>query len=187
MPPIGGRRICNWSKKSSASATQRASARPAASRLREFSICPRVVSQGDLHEQSACPYGRECRVGYAAERSDAELDSTMAYHEQGTAGSLHLTEYNYLPDAKFDLHAHDQAEIIYVLAGTLLFGARELGRGSSVFIAEHTLYEFAAGPQGLRMLVFMADGRVKYFGKDDFLRQQAAKKIVLAEIFHASV
>ncbi len=112
----------------------------------------------------------------AAERSDAELDSTMAYHEQGTAGSLHLTEYNYLPDAKFDLHAHDQAEIIYVLAGTLLFGARELGRGSSVFIAEHTLYEFAAGPQGLRMLVFMADGRVKYFGKDDFLRQQAAKK-----------
>src|SRR5258705_8567740 len=34
------------------------------------------------------------------------------------------------------------------LAGTLLFGARELGRGSSVFIAEHTLYEFAAGPQG---------------------------------------
>ena len=44
----------------------------------------------------------------AAERSDAELDSTMAYHEQGTAGSLHLTEYNYLPHAKFDLHAHDQ-------------------------------------------------------------------------------
>ena len=112
----------------------------------------------------------------AAERSDAELDSTMAYHEQGTGGSLHLTEYNYLPQAKFDLHAHDQAEIIYVLEGTLLFGARELARGSSVFIAEHTLYEFAAGPQGLRMLVFMADGRVKYFGKEDFLRLQAARE-----------
>ena len=112
----------------------------------------------------------------AAERSDAELDSTMAYHEQGTAGSLHLTEYNYLPHAKFDLHAHDQAEIIYVLEGTLLFGTRELGRGSSVFIADHTLYEFAAGPAGLRMLVFMPDGRVKYFGKEDFLRLQAAKK-----------
>jgi quercetin dioxygenase-like cupin family protein len=111
----------------------------------------------------------------AAERSDAELDSTMAYHEAGTGGSLHLTEYNYLPNAKFDLHAHDQAEIIYVLEGTLVFGARELGLGSSVFIAEHTLYGFAAGPQGLRMLVFMADGRVKYFGKEDFLRLQAAK------------
>jgi quercetin dioxygenase-like cupin family protein len=112
----------------------------------------------------------------AAERSDAELDSTMAYHEQGTGGSLHLTEYNYLPHAKFDLHAHDQPEIIYVLEGTLLFGTRELGRGASVFIADHTLYEFAAGPAGLRMLVFMPDGRVKYFGKEDFLRLQAAKK-----------
>ena len=112
----------------------------------------------------------------AAQRSDAELDSTMAYHEQGTAGSLHLTEYRYLPHAKFDLHAHDQAEIIYVLEGTLLFGTRELVRGSSVFIADHTLYEFAAGPKGLRMLVFMPDGRVKYFGKEDFLRMQAAKK-----------
>jgi quercetin dioxygenase-like cupin family protein len=112
----------------------------------------------------------------AADRSDAELDSTMAYHEQGTGGSLHLTEYKYLPHAKFDLHAHDQAEIIYVLEGVLLFGTRELGPGSSVFISEHTLYDFAAGPQGLRMLVFMPDGRVKYFGKEDFLRLQAAKK-----------
>jgi quercetin dioxygenase-like cupin family protein len=112
----------------------------------------------------------------AAERSDAELDSTMAYHEQGTGGSLHLTEYNYLPHARFDLHAHDQPEIIYVLDGTLLLGTRELGRGASVFIADHTLYEFAAGPEGLRMLVFMPDGRVKYFGKEDFLRLQPAKK-----------
>ena len=116
----------------------------------------------------------------AAERSDAELDSTMAYHEQGTAGSLHLTEYNYLPHAKFDLHAHDQAEIIYVLEGTLVFGARALGRGSSVFIAAHTLYEFAAGAEGLRMLVFMPDGRVKYFGKEDFLRLQAGDSATVA-------
>ena len=117
----------------------------------------------------------------AAALSDAELDSTMAHHEEGAGGSLHLTEYNYLPHAKFDLHAHDQAEIIYVLEGTLLFGTRELGRGSSVFIAEHTLYGFAAGPQGLRALIFMADGRVKYFGKEDFLRLQTAKQLATVE------
>jgi quercetin dioxygenase-like cupin family protein len=104
----------------------------------------------------------------------------MTYHEEGTAGSLHLSEYNYLPHAKFDLHAHDQAEIIYVLDGTLLFGKRELGRGSSVFIAAHTLYEFAAGPGGLRMLVFMPDGRVKYFGKEDFLRLQTGEPATIA-------
>ena|SRR5579859_3951383 len=111
----------------------------------------------------------------AAARSDAELDSTMAYLEKGTDGSLHLTEYNYLPHAKFDLHAHDQPEIIYVLEGTLLFGPQKLGPGSSVFIAAHTLYGFAAGPLGLRMLVFMPDGRVKYFGEEDFRRLQASK------------
>jgi hypothetical protein len=113
----------------------------------------------------------------AAALADAELDSTMAYHEAGTGGSLHLTEYNYLPHAKFDVHAHDQAEIIYVLEGTLLFGERELGRGSSVFIAEYTLYGFAAGAQGLRALIFMGDGRAKYFGKEDLLRLKAAKAL----------
>jgi len=55
-----------------------------------------------------------------------------------------------------------------------------LGRGSSVFIAAHTLYEFAAGPEGLRMLVFMPDGRVKYFGKEDFLRLQASAPATVA-------
>jgi quercetin dioxygenase-like cupin family protein len=111
----------------------------------------------------------------AAKLSDAELDSTMSWHEAGTDGSLHLTEYKYLPNANFDLHAHDLAEIIYVLEGSIIFGNRELGPGSSVFIDADTLYGFAAGDKGLRILIFMADGRVKFYGKEDFLRLRSEK------------
>jgi quercetin dioxygenase-like cupin family protein len=111
----------------------------------------------------------------AAERSDAELDSTMSWHEAGTDGSLHLTEYKYLPNANFDLHAHDLAEIIYVLEGSMIFGNRELGPGSSVYIGEDTLYGFAAGDKGLRILIFMGDGRAKFFSKDDYLRLRSEK------------
>jgi quercetin dioxygenase-like cupin family protein len=106
----------------------------------------------------------------AAKMTDAELDSTLSNHEPGTDGSLHLSEYRYLPNATFDLHAHDGAEIIYVLEGSMILGNRIVGPGSSVFIGDHTLYGFAAGEQGLRMLIFMADGKRKYFSKEEFLR-----------------
>lgn len=109
----------------------------------------------------------------AAKMSDAELDSVLSNHEPGTDGSLHLSEYRYLANATFDLHAHDRAEIIYVLEGTLILGNRRLGPGSSAFIDEYTLYGFTAGEQGGRILIFKADGRDKYFSKEDFLRIRA--------------
>jgi quercetin dioxygenase-like cupin family protein len=106
--------------------------------------------------------------------SDEELDSAMRTHEGGTDGSLHLSELDYHPGATFDLHAHDQDEIIYVVAGSMTLGNRTLGPGSSVYVAKDTLYGFAAGPEGLRILVFRPDGRVKYCSKDDYLRLRAA-------------
>jgi quercetin dioxygenase-like cupin family protein len=117
----------------------------------------------------------------AARMDDAELDSTMSWHEAGTDGSLHLTEYKYLANANFSLHAHDLAEIIYVLEGTMILGNRELGPGSSVYIGADTLYGFSAGDEGLRILIFMADGRAKFFSKDDYLRLRSEKAQVAAE------
>jgi quercetin dioxygenase-like cupin family protein len=117
----------------------------------------------------------------AEKMADAALDSEMSWHEAGTDGSLHLTEYKYRANANFDLHAHDLAEIIYVLEGSMIFGNRELGPGSSVYIGADTLYGFAAGDQGLRILIFMADGRAKYFSKDDYLRLRSEKEQIAAE------
>ena len=117
----------------------------------------------------------------AAKMTDAELDSTMSWDEAGTDGSLHLSEYKYLANANFNLHAHDLAEIIYVLEGSMIFGNRELGPGSSVYIGADTLYGFAAGEKGLRILIFMADGRAKFFSKDDYLRLRSEKERIAAE------
>lgn len=111
----------------------------------------------------------------AARRGDAEMDSTMSFTEAGSDGSLHMSEYDYRPNANFDLHAHDQAEIIYVLEGTMIFGNRQLGPGSSVYIGADTLYGFASGDEGLRILIFMADGRAKFFSKEDYLRLRAER------------
>lgn len=109
----------------------------------------------------------------ASDIADEELDSAMSWHETGSDGDLHLSELDYQPGAIFDLHAHDQDEIIYVLAGTMLLGNRTLRPGSSVYIAKDTLYGFAAGDDGLRILVFRSDGRVKYCSKEDYLRLRA--------------
>jgi quercetin dioxygenase-like cupin family protein len=106
----------------------------------------------------------------AKDIADEELDSSLSYHESGTDGSLHLSELDYQPGATFDLHAHDQDEIIYVLRGTMILGNRTLPAGSSVYIAKDTLYGFAAGEDGLRILVFRSDGRVKYCSKEDYIR-----------------
>ena len=109
----------------------------------------------------------------AKEIADEELDSSLAYHESGSDGDLHLSELDYRSGATFDLHAHDQDEIIYVVSGTMQLGNRTLGPGSSVYVAKDTLYGFAAGDDGLRILVFRSDGRVKYCSKDDYLRLRA--------------
>ena len=109
----------------------------------------------------------------AREISDEELDSSLSYHESGTDGSLHLSEFDYQPGASFDLHAHDQDEIIYVIGGSMLLGNRTLAPGSSVYIAKDTLYGFAAGEDGLRILVFRSDGRVKYCSREDYMRLRA--------------
>jgi quercetin dioxygenase-like cupin family protein len=117
----------------------------------------------------------------AAQRGDAELDSTMSFTEAGTDGSLHMSEYDYQPNAHFDLHAHDQAEIIYVLEGTMILGNRELGPGSSVYIGADTLYGFSSGDDGLRILIFMADGRAKFFSKETYLRLRSERTLAAAQ------
>lgn len=98
----------------------------------------------------------------------AELDSAMTTHEQGADSSPHLEELRFLPGAEVKPHAHDMAEIIYVLEGSLHFGNRELEPGSSAYIGEDTLYSFKAGSKGARLLIFMASGNARYFSKDDF-------------------
>jgi uncharacterized cupin superfamily protein len=63
-------------------------------------------------------------------------------------------ELRYEPHAEIQIHAHDEDEIIYVLAGEMHLGNRVLCPGSTVAIAGKTFYGFKAGPTGLQFLNF---------------------------------
>lgn len=86
--------------------------------------------------------------------SESDLDARVAFHEPGGEASCQLFEVIYDPGAEVAVHRHDEDEIIYVVDGEMVLGARSLRPGSSVFIAGGTFYGFKAGPQGLRFLNF---------------------------------
>lgn len=86
--------------------------------------------------------------------AEGELGSRQAVHEWGSADSLQLFEVEFQPYAMVDVHAHDSEEIIYVVDGAIRLGKKLVGKGSSIFVTGNTLYSFAAGPEGLRILNF---------------------------------
>jgi quercetin dioxygenase-like cupin family protein len=117
-------------------------------------------------------YPPEMRAGL----DPAHAESAICTHEPGLDGSLHLQEYKFLPGASVSLHAHDLPEIIYVIEGLLKVGNRMMAPGSSIYVGAETLYSFAAGDEGCRLLIFMASGIYKYFDKDALKKREAEKR-----------
>jgi len=71
-----------------------------------------------------------------------------------------------------EVHAHDESEIIYVVAGEMKVGAHTLRAGSSVHIPARTLYSFTAGDEGLRFLNFRARRDMTYITKEELMRDR---------------
>lgn len=86
--------------------------------------------------------------------SESDLNARVAFHEPGSDATCQLFEVVYEPDAVVAVHRHDEDEILYVVDGEMMLGARRLMPGSSVFIAGGTYYGFKAGANGLRFLNF---------------------------------
>ena len=99
--------------------------------------------------------------------AQSELDSSMAFHEFGSANELQLAELDYVPGAEAVVHKHDDDEIIYVLRGEMHLGDHVLGPGSSVYIPGDTYYGFKAGPEGLRIVNFRARADVSFYLKGE--------------------
>lgn len=118
--------------------------------------------------------------GMRAGLDPAHAESAICTHEPGLDGSLHLQEYKFLAGASVSLHAHDLPEIIYVIEGSLKLGNRAMMPGSSIYVGEETLYSFAAGDEGCRLLIFMASGIYKYFDKDSLMKRDAERRAVVA-------
>lgn len=109
--------------------------------------------------------------------SQVELNSYVARHERGDDTTLQMFEVRYPPDARIDVHAHLQDEIIYVACGSLLLGRRELGQGSSVFVARDTLYSFSAGKDGLHMINFRPHQDESYIRPEQFEEKRNARRL----------
>lgn len=97
--------------------------------------------------------------------ADSELDSSMSFHEFGSANELQLAELNYIAGAEAVIHKHDDDEIIYVIGGEMHFGNKVLKPGSSVYIPGNTYYGFTAGPDGLRIVNFRGRVDVSFYAK----------------------
>jgi quercetin dioxygenase-like cupin family protein len=85
-----------------------------------------------------------------------ELTSRYRIREPGDAASPQLVELTYEPGAEIQTHCHDEDEIIYVLAGTMVIGARTVGPGACLTVPGGVFYGFRAGPEGLHILNFRA-------------------------------
>ena len=72
----------------------------------------------------------------------------------GSADELQLLEVNVYPNEQVEVHAHKQAEVMYVLSGSMTFGSQLLKPGDSVSITGMTLYQFKSGPEGVRFVNF---------------------------------
>jgi len=95
-------------------------------------------------------------------------------HHTGSQTQPQLFEVQFPPNAPVAAHAHTEDEIIVVMEGSLRFGKRIFGAGSSIFIPKMTLYSFAAGAEGVTFLNFRPRGGSGVLFKEEFLqaRQQ---------------
>lgn len=88
------------------------------------------------------------------EFSEEALNTRLRVYEAGSNSSPQLFESQVLPDTVAAVHCHDEDEIMYILEGEMILGARSLKKGSAMFIQAKTHYGFRAGPGGVRFLNF---------------------------------
>jgi hypothetical protein len=95
---------------------------------------------------------------------------------EGSDTDLQLFECRVAPNQHIETHAHTEDEIIYVLGGSMRFGAHVLTAGSSIYIPGLTLYAFDSGPDGLQFINFRPRQDETHYSKEQFMQMRAAAK-----------
>jgi quercetin dioxygenase-like cupin family protein len=108
------------------------------------------------------------------EQANQDTDDRMCHrvHHPGSDTDLQMFEVRVPAGQVVESHAHDEDEIIYVLDGEMVLGARVVTAGSSAMIPGKTLYGFTAGPDGLRFLNFRARRDATFHTKEQFMAQR---------------
>src|SRR5262249_24721882 len=79
-----------------------------------------------------------------------------------------LFEVRMGPNEPVNVHAHCEAEIIYIVAGSLQFGRHFLTSGSSVSIPGEVLYSFRSGHAGVHYVNFRGRTDLSKFDRSQF-------------------
>lgn len=103
------------------------------------------------------------------------LKTKVRHYQPGSDTELQMFEVTMLPNLVGPQHAHEESEIIYVLAGEMIFGRRVLTPGCSVYIPGRTLYKFDTGPEGVTFLNFRRRHDLTYYTAADMIERRAAK------------
>jgi len=119
----------------------------------------RWAKVGDIAQANARSTQAQSEV---AELSQTDRDAGIIFHQPGDDVTPQLFEVEYGPDARIALHAHDEDEIMYVVAGEMRFGTEVLKPGSSVYIPGGAYYSFRTGSDGLRFLNFRPRADMTY-------------------------
>jgi len=98
------------------------------------------------------------------------------FHHPGSDEELQLFEVRLPPGTVQEAHSHTSDEIIVVMDGSLILGARTCHPGTSIYVPGGTLYGFRAGPDGLRFLNFRPRQDLTYFTKDRHLARRSANQ-----------
>lgn len=104
--------------------------------------------------------------------SEGELLSEVCVHQIGTEDTPQLIQIKFPPNAMINPHAHEENEIIFVLAGELRLGNDILRAGSSVAVGGDTIYAFQAGPEGLEILNFRPRIDLTYMTRAEALERR---------------
>lgn len=88
---------------------------------------------------------------------DGEIGPHTAHVRQffpADGETLELKRVTLPPGAVIVPHRHDSAEVLYVVEGSLAFGAQSCQPGSAVYVAAEARYGFVAGSEGCTFLNF---------------------------------
>jgi mannose-6-phosphate isomerase-like protein (cupin superfamily) len=84
---------------------------------------------------------------------DAGSDVQVLFRQSDPEG-FSLVYAWFAPDFQLLSHSHDSDCMYYVISGSIIIGAREIGAGEGFFVPADRPYQYRAGGQGVQVLEF---------------------------------
>ncbi len=113
-------------------------------------------------------------------KADPGAGGSRERHSRGV-DEPQLFEVKASPNLQGEVHAHEQDEIIYIVAGQMIFGRHVLNPGDSIAVPGMVLYSFKAGPEGVQFINFRPQKDPTYYRKDEFMKLQKLEPGARAE------